>query len=75
MVSTAACLCVVSGEWLLILEGAQASEHPASPEQLARMNESVALNERLRAERQEAKLDSALEDSFPASDPPSMTEP
>lgn len=47
----------------------------ASPEQLARMNESVALNKRLRAEREEAKLDQALEDTFPASDPPSMTDP
>jgi hypothetical protein len=46
----------------------------ASPEQMARMEESVALNERLRAER-EAKLDQALEDSFPASDPPAATEP
>jgi hypothetical protein len=46
----------------------------ASPEQIARMNESVALNQRLRAER-EAKLDEALEESFPASDPPSMTDP
>lgn len=43
---------------------------PATPEQLARMEASVALNERLRAER-EARLD----ESFPASDPPSMTDP
>jgi hypothetical protein len=47
---------------------------PATPEQLARMETSVALNARLRAER-EARLDEALEDSFPASDPPAMTEP
>jgi len=46
----------------------------ATPEQLARMNDSVALNQRLRAE-QEAKLDEALDESFPASDPPSMTDP
>ncbi|MNL85695.1 hypothetical protein D3C87_2141050 [compost metagenome] len=46
----------------------------ATPEQLARMEASVALNERLRAER-EARLDEALEDSFPASDPPAMTDP
>jgi hypothetical protein len=46
----------------------------ATPQQLARMDESVALNQRLRAER-EAKLDEALEGTFPASDPPSMTEP
>jgi len=46
----------------------------ASPEQMTRMEQSVALNARLRAER-EAKLDQALADSFPASDPPSATEP
>jgi hypothetical protein len=46
----------------------------ATPEQLARMDANVALNARLRAER-EARLDEALEDSFPASDPPSMSEP
>lgn len=46
----------------------------ATPEQLARMEASVALNARLRAE-QEAKLDEALEESFPASDPPAMSEP
>lgn len=49
-------------------------QSPATPEQLARMEASVALNERLRAER-EARLDAALADSFPASDPPAMTEP
>jgi len=47
----------------------------ATPEQLARMDASVALNARLRAERDEARLDEALEESFPASDPPSMFEP
>lgn len=41
----------------------------ATPEQIARMNESVAKN------HQEALLDEALEDSFPASDPPAMTDP
>jgi hypothetical protein len=46
----------------------------AAPEQMARMDESVALNKRLRAAR-EAKLDEALEETFPASDPPSMTDP
>lgn len=39
----------------------------ASPEQLARMEASVARNQ--------ADLDEALDESFPASDPPSMTEP
>ena len=55
-------------EWKARHQGA------ASPEQLARMEASVAFNARLRAER-EARLDAALEDSFPASDPPSMSEP
>jgi hypothetical protein len=41
----------------------------ATPEQLARMQESVARN------RAEADLDEALDESFPASDPPAMTEP
>lgn len=55
-------------EWKARHQGA------ATPEQLARMEASVTLNERLRAER-EARLDEALEDSFPASDPPAMSEP
>lgn len=38
----------------------------ATPEQIQRMNESVAKN---------AMLDEALDESFPASDPPEMTEP
>jgi hypothetical protein len=46
----------------------------ASPEQLARMDDSVALNKRLR-EARSAELDRELADSFPASDPPAITEP
>jgi hypothetical protein len=46
----------------------------ASAEQLARMESSLALNERLRA-RQNEKLDEALKESFPASDPLSLSEP
>lgn len=42
----------------------------ATPEQLQRMKDSVAKNE-----AREARLDDALDDSFPASDPPSMTDP
>jgi uncharacterized protein len=42
---------------------------PATPEQIARMDESVARNAR------EDALDEALDKSFPASDPPAMTEP
>jgi len=41
----------------------------ATPAQLARMEQSVARNHR------EDQLDEALEESFPASDPPAMTEP
>lgn len=41
----------------------------ATPEQLDRMTASVAKNHR------EAGLDDALDDSFPASDPPSASEP
>jgi hypothetical protein len=41
----------------------------ATPEQLERMAESVRRN------HVEALLDDALDDSFPASDPPSMTDP
>jgi hypothetical protein len=50
----------------------------ATPEEIARMNASVALNERLRAQAKagkDAELDEALDESFPASDPPSMSEP
>lgn len=43
----------------------------ASPEQLRRMEESVAKNVAYR----EAMLDAALDQSFPASDPPEMTQP
>lgn len=41
----------------------------ATPEQLERMQESMTRN------HVEAALDDALDDSFPASDPPSMTDP
>ncbi|RYD50426.1 MAG: DUF1244 domain-containing protein [Sphingomonadales bacterium] len=41
----------------------------ATPEQLARMEESMKRNE------SEDALDEALDESFPASDPPAMTQP
>ena len=41
----------------------------ATPEQIERMNASVAKN------KVDADLDEALDESFPASDPPAMTEP
>ncbi len=40
----------------------------ATPEQIARMEASIARN------KQDAELDEELEDSFPASDPPSITQ-
>jgi uncharacterized protein len=43
---------------------------PATPEQIARMDESVAKNA-----HDDELLDEALEDTFPASDPPAITEP
>ena len=43
-----------------------AHQTDATPEQLARMADSVAKNR---------TLDAALDDSFPASDPPSASEP
>ena len=41
----------------------------ATPEQIDRMNESMAKN------RREKALDEALAEGFPASDPPAMSEP
>ena len=46
-----------------------ANQTEATPEQLARMEESLKRN------HVEDQLDDALDDSFPASDPPSMSEP
>jgi len=42
---------------------------PASPEQLAKMEASVRRN------AEPAELDEALDDSFPASDPPAILDP
>ena len=47
----------------------------ATPEQLARMEASLARNPTAAQEALDAELDEALDDSFPASDPPSMTDP
>lgn len=41
----------------------------ATPEQVARMNASIAKN------KADAELDEELDDSFPASDPPTITQP
>ncbi|OYX51429.1 MAG: hypothetical protein B7Y97_04600 [Sphingomonas sp. 32-66-10] len=40
----------------------------ATPEQIARMEASIARN------KQDAELDAELDDSFPASDPPTITQ-
>jgi hypothetical protein len=47
-------------------------QQPATPEQLARMEASLAVNAKA---REDARLDEALEDSFPASDPQALGEP
>lgn len=47
----------------------------ATPEQIARMNASIARNRTAEEEALETALDEALDDSFPASDPPAMTDP
>jgi hypothetical protein len=51
------------GEWKAL------HQQEATPEQLARMARSIAKN------HEDAALDDALADSFPASDPPSQTLP
>ncbi|MFN7400494.1 MAG: DUF1244 domain-containing protein [Sandaracinobacter sp.] len=53
----------------------KARQAEASSEQLARMERSLAENERVRAAAKSLKLDSQLDASFPASDPPSITTP
>jgi hypothetical protein len=50
------------GQW-------KAGQPEATPEQIARMNDSMTRN------RADAELDEALDESFPASDPPSASEP
>lgn len=45
-------------------------QQPATPEQIARMEQSVGRNR-----SDDEVLDAALDDSFPASDPPAITEP
>jgi hypothetical protein len=51
----------------------KARQLEATPEQLARMENSLAQNERVRAAARSRKLDEALDESFPASDPPAIT--
>ncbi|MBS3962606.1 MAG: DUF1244 domain-containing protein [Sandarakinorhabdus sp.] len=47
----------------------------AVPEQLARMEQSLLENARVRAAVKSRKLDDQLDASFPASDPPGITQP
>lgn len=47
----------------------------ASPGQLARMEQSLLENARVRAAVKSRKLDDQLDASFPASDPPGITQP
>ncbi len=49
-------------------------QREATPEQLARMDASVALNARLR-DQSDARLEEGLMESLPASDTPSIVEP
>ena len=49
-------------------------QQPASDEQVARMNASLEKNRPDPGDEDDA-LDEALDESFPASDPPSLTEP
>lgn len=53
----------------------KARQSDATPEQLARMERSLAENARVRAAVKSLKLDAQLDASFPASDPPSITTP
>ena len=47
----------------------------ATPEQLEQMARSKVENDRVRHIHRNRQLDTELEQSFPASDPPSMTDP
>jgi hypothetical protein len=53
----------------------KARQAEATPEQLARMERSLAENARVRSAVKSLKLDAQLDASFPASDPPSITTP
>jgi hypothetical protein len=53
----------------------KARQLEATAEQLARMEASLAANDRVRAAAKSRRLDAQLDQSFPASDPPSLTRP
>jgi hypothetical protein len=53
----------------------KARQPEATPEQIARMEASLARNAELRAAAESRKLDEGLIETFPASDPPAATSP
>jgi len=53
----------------------KARQPEATPEQIAKMDASIARNEQLLKARKSDRLDDQLDDSFPASDPPGITRP
>lgn len=62
----------IYGEPYADFKARQLSEQP---DQLERMNRSLAENERLRELKRSRELDRELDNSFPASDPPAITRP
>lgn len=53
----------------------KARQREATTQELSRMQDSLAENERRRKTARSRALDDQLDDSFPASDPPSITQP
>lgn len=53
----------------------KARQPEATPDQIARMEASIARNRQLVKSEKSSRLDDQLDDSFPASDPPAITRP